>query len=144
MNWKDELVNKFGDVILDAKIINEDGLKLLDVSVKFSDLNDVEKISKEINEYIDLMYSNIDVDSLSVHSPGVELAYKIDDLINHINEMLTIYLIKNVEKQDKFNAKLLEVLEDKILIHWNSKGQFRKIFIGKNNIKKVEKYIKFN
>lgn len=144
MNWKEILEKQFGSQILEAKIIEEDGLKLLDISVNYHDLNKVEEISKQLNEFIDSNYPSLDIDSLSIHSPGVELTYKTDELEKHIGEMLTIKLNKSVEKQDKFNGKLLEVLEDKIQISWNNKGQFRKVFIDKNNIVKVEKYIKFN
>ncbi|ADN68697.1 conserved hypothetical protein [Mycoplasmopsis fermentans JER] len=144
MNWKEILEKQFGSQILEAKIIEEDDLKLLDISVNYHDLNKVEEISKQLNEFIDSNYPSLDIDSLSIHSPGVELTYKTDELGKHIGEMLTIKLNKSIEKQDKFNGKLLEVLEGKIQISWNNKGQFRKVFIDKNNIVKVEKYIKFN
>lgn len=143
MNWKTTLEEKFKDQILKVENLKEDGLDLLDITVKYTNMDDVEKISKEINEYLDSLKVEYDFDSLLIHSPGVKYDYTADELENYINEKFTINLIKAIDKKEKYIGELLEVNQDQILIKWNKKGQFRKTWLDKNNIKKIEKYIKF-
>lgn len=144
MNWKEILQKKFGNDVFDAKIEKEDGITFLFVTSSYSDMNQVEELAKKISDFLDLNYENkMNFDSLSVQSKGVKLVYEIDELGELINEFIEVNLIKNLNKQEKFIGKLLEVNEDSILVEWNAKGQFRKQVIEKTNIKKVEKHIKF-
>lgn len=143
MNWKTTLEEKFKDQILKVENLKEDGLDLLDITVKYTNMDDVEKISKEINEYLDSLKVEYDFDSLLIHSPGAKYDYTADELENYINEKFTINLIKAVDKKEKYISELLEVNQDQILIKWNNKGQFKKTWLDKNNIKKIEKFIKF-
>ncbi|VEU76650.1 ribosome assembly cofactor RimP [Mycoplasmopsis columbina] len=144
MNWKEILQKEFGNDVFDAKIEKEDGITFLFVTSSYSDMNQVEELAKKISDFLDLNYENkMNFDSLSVQSKGVKLVYEIDELGELINKFIEVNLIKNLNKQEKFIGKLLEVNEDSILVEWNAKGQFRKQVIEKTNIKKVEKHIKF-
>ncbi|EGV00513.1 hypothetical protein MCSF7_03143 [Mycoplasmopsis columbina SF7] len=144
MNWKEILQKEFGNDVFDAKIEKEDGITFLFVTSNYSDMNQVEELAKKISDFLNLNYENkMNFDSLSVQSKGVKLVYEIDELGELINEFIEVNLIKNLNKQEKFIGKLLEVNEDSILVEWNAKGQFRKQVIEKTNIKKVEKHIKF-
>ncbi|VEU75532.1 Uncharacterised BCR, YhbC family COG0779 [Mycoplasmopsis maculosa] len=143
MNWKDFLQTKFNEIIKEAKIINEDNMSFLDITVSYTDLNEVDKISKEINEYIDQSNLTLDFDYLTIHSPGFKTNYEINELGEHIDELIDLDLKKSVNKLNHYTGKLLSVNEDSIVIHWNNKGQFRKIELEKNNIIKINKHIKF-
>lgn len=142
MNWLDLLQKEFGDDVIEAKETYMDSMLILDITVKYTDLVNINTISTKINNWFDSQ--NIDrFDSISIHSPGVNLNYNIDELQNHINEDLLIKLHKNENQTDHYKAQLLEVESDSILVKWNQKGNIRKIKINKNNILSVEKYIKF-
>ncbi|MGV2392845.1 UNVERIFIED_CONTAM: hypothetical protein O8I53_07595 [Campylobacter lari] len=89
---------------------------MLDVTVKFTDLNDVDKISREINELIDASNITLDFDFLTIHSPGFKTEYEFDELNEHLEEMLSVELIKNVNKMNIYIGQLIEFNKDFIII----------------------------
>ncbi|MCT4469546.1 ribosome assembly cofactor RimP [Mycoplasma sp. HS2188] len=142
MNWKEKLQAQFGDVIVDAKETNIESMFVLDITLKHTDMSKVNAESRLINEWLDTQ--NIErFDSISIHSPGVDLNYTVDELNEHIGEELLIKLHKNENKVNEYKAILLEVFDDEILLRWNQKGNIRKIKLSKSNIASIEKYIKF-
>ncbi|MCS4536634.1 ribosome assembly cofactor RimP [Mycoplasma sp. CSL7475-4] len=142
MNWKEKLQAQFGDVIVDAKETNIESMFVLDITLKHTDMNKVNAESHLINEWLDTQ--NIErFDSISIHSPGVDLNYTVVELNEHIGEELLIKLHKNENKVNEYKAILLEVFDDEILLRWNQKGNIRKIKLSKSNIASIEKYIKF-
>lgn len=143
MKWNKLLKDEFKDEIQDVKIINENEMIILEVKVKYNDIDSVDEITKRINKFIDDLEIELDFDSLSITSPGVELHYKTDELGKLIGELLDIKLIKHVNKHNFYSGELLENNEENILIKWNCKGQFRKQLINKKLIKSIEKHIKF-
>lgn len=143
MNWKNLLVNKFGNTIADVKLLKEDGLLILEVTALSTDLKAIEELTKLINEYIDSLDVELDFDSLSVSSPGFKLDYETDELGNHIGEIIDVKLNQNVNKIDFYTGELLEDDDESILLKWNCKGQFRKVRIEKSNIKKARMNIEY-
>ncbi|WP_029608542.1 ribosome assembly cofactor RimP [Mycoplasma simbae] len=142
MNWKHILQTQFGEVILDAKEENIDGLIALDITVKHTQMEQVNNASRQINEFLDTQ--NIDrFDTISIHSPGLELNYTVESLSDHVGEDLKIKLVKAQNKTNELVSNLLEVNEQEIVVKWNQKGNIRKITIDKGNIASVEKHIKF-
>ncbi|WP_233736060.1 ribosome assembly cofactor RimP [Mycoplasmopsis agalactiae] len=96
MNWKSLLLEKFGNKINDVKIVNEDGLLILEVIASSRDLKDIEELTKIVNDYIDSLNVEFDFDSLSISSPGFTMDYETDELGNHIGEIVDVKLNKNV------------------------------------------------
>ncbi|WP_029905430.1 ribosome assembly cofactor RimP [Mycoplasmopsis opalescens] len=146
MNWK-EIFSKceLSKEILDAKIVKEDGMNLLEITVNKHDLEQIELISQKINFYFDSLDKNItdQIDSLTILSPGVSSDIQFEELSGYIGKNLFIKLKKSENKTMEYIAVLLEVNNDNILIKWNSKGNIRKIQVSKENIKQIEEYIKF-
>ncbi|MCE6056716.1 ribosome assembly cofactor RimP [Mycoplasmopsis agalactiae] len=143
MNWKSLLVEKFGNKINDVKIVNEDGLLILEVIASSRDLKDIEELTKIVNDYIDSLNVEFDFDSLSISSPGFKMDYETDELGNHIGEIVDVKLNKNVNKLDFYTGEILENNPESILLKWNCKGQFRKVEIEKANIKKISMNIEY-
>ncbi|WP_406616922.1 ribosome assembly cofactor RimP [Mycoplasmopsis adleri] len=143
MDWRKSLLEKFKDDIMDAKLINEDGLINLDITIKQTDTENLDCLNLAINEYIDQFEKDINFDCVVIHSPGFDTNYAIDELANHIGETIDIKLKKSVNKQDFYIGKLLEANETSIKIKWNCKGQFRDIEIPLDAISKVSLHIDF-
>ncbi|MBU4690416.1 ribosome assembly cofactor RimP [Mycoplasma sp. ES3157-GEN-MYC] len=142
MNWDLKLKEVFGDDILSAKETSSDGFILLEVTVKYTDMQKVNELSYKINEWFD--NENIDrFDGLEVHSPGINLSYEVNELNNHIGENLLIKLYKTENKVNEYICTLLQFNDADIIIKWNQKGNIRKIKVDKSNILSVEKFIKF-
>ncbi|MBU4689561.1 hypothetical protein [Mycoplasma zalophidermidis] len=142
LNWDLKLKEVFGDDILSAKETSSDGFILLEVTVKYTDMQKVNELSCKINEWFD--NENIDrFDGLEVHSPGINLSYEVNELNNHIGENLLIKLHKTENKVNEYICTLLQFNDADIIIKWNQKGNIRKIKVDKSNILSVEKFIKF-
>ncbi|KKB26711.1 hypothetical protein MM26B8_04810 [Mycoplasmopsis meleagridis] len=143
MNWENLLKKEFGEIILETKKINENGMIILDVKINSHDSKIVEKYTYLINNFIDRkVNTNLDFDYLSVSSAGLKIDYKIDELDKLINEYVEIYLNKSLNKKDLFIGQLLQNEENSILLKWNDKGQFKKQVITKDLISKIKKHIK--
>ncbi|MBZ4203348.1 ribosome assembly cofactor RimP [Mycoplasma tauri] len=137
MDWRKTLINEFCDQIIDVKFLNENSMKLLDVTVSHTDIQSINELTNEINSYVDGLNVELEFEAISIHSPGFDSNYKIDELESHIGEVLDVKLIKNVDKKDFYTGELLEVSESSILLRWNCKGQFRKVNILKENISSI-------
>ncbi|TNK83621.1 ribosome assembly cofactor RimP [Mycoplasmopsis pullorum] len=150
MDYKKILKDEFGDIIISAKLV-ADPIELvksslnntLEIVLNTQDLNEVEKYSKLFIEYLDNQTWFKDEWNLSVLSKGVETNISLDDVENYINQKLKFFLDKAYLTHNIFVGEVLEVLENEILIKWNDHGQFRKIKLDKNNLNKIELYIKF-
>lgn len=122
MNWKSLLVEKFGNKINDVKIVNEDGLLILEVIVLSRDFKDIEEFIKIVNDYIDLLNVEFDFDLLLISLFGFKMDYEIDELGNYIGEIVDVKLNKNVNKLDFYIGEILENNFELILLKWNCKG----------------------
>lgn len=122
MNWKSLLVEKFGNRINDVKIVNEDGLLILEVIVLSRDFKDIEEFIKIVNDYIDLLNVEFDFDLLLISLFCFKMDYEIDELGNYIGEIVDVKLNKNVNKLDFYIGEILENNFELILLKWNCKG----------------------
>lgn len=122
MNWKSLLLEKFGNKINDVKIVNEDGLLILEVIVLSRDFKDIEEFIKIVNDYIDLLNVEFDFDLLLISFFGFIMDYEIDELGNYIGEIVDVKLNKNVNKLDFYIGEILENNFEIILLKWNCKG----------------------
>ncbi|WLP85349.1 ribosome assembly cofactor RimP [Mycoplasma seminis] len=130
--------------ILYASITNDPAFgKTLSVTVDSTDLNEVEKISRELSNYLDTQNWFTDDFSLEVLSKGTDLKVTFDNIDQFIDKYLIISFKKPVENLDDMIAQLLEINENDILVKWNQKGRIRKIKIEKSNIADISEYIKF-
>ncbi|WP_027334741.1 ribosome assembly cofactor RimP [Mycoplasmopsis felifaucium] len=143
MNWKTFLVDKFKEQIKDVKITNEFGAQCLDICVNTTDLTELDRLSGEINSFIDNSGKELNYDVVSIHSPGFDTDLNVEDLANYIDSDLEFKLIKNIDKKDLYIGKLVEVNSNIAKVKWNCKGQFRTVEIPFENIKKVSLYFKF-
>ncbi|MGZ9755612.1 hypothetical protein ACXYRQ_00845 [Mycoplasma sp. 394] len=143
MNYKQILIEQFGDNILDAKMVSNDFGQTLEITSKFTDLKQVEELSKQVSMFLNTQNWFKDEYNLEVLSKGLKTDLDINDLTSYINKEIKIKTIKSYESHNIFVVTLLEVFDDKILVRWNKKGQMRKVSFEKNNISSVELYIKF-
>ncbi|QGZ97892.1 ribosome assembly cofactor RimP [Mycoplasma sp. NEAQ87857] len=140
MDYKKAITNQFGSIILEASLKSD----LLEITLNTTNLNDVEQYTRKIFSWIiEQDWYDEEKMSLSIQSAGLPLEINLDDINLYINQMVKINTVKSFEGLNHFVVELLEDLGDEILVKWNKKGQFRKIKIAKDNIKDVEKYIKF-
>lgn len=143
MNYSEILKNKFKDEILNVEILTEDGLKILDICAKYISLKEIEILTKKINTFVDETEWINEFDTISVHSPETQLTFPIEQISDYINQEVKFYFYKPIKNMEFVVGKVKEILDEKIIIIWNNKGQFRKLEIVKNNILKLEKHIKF-
>ncbi|AIA29767.1 ribosome maturation factor RimP [Mycoplasmopsis californica] len=142
MNWTAFLKEKFGDVIIEAKESKADGLFILDITVKYTNLDDIKTITEEINSQVDEKLFE-PFHFVSIHSPGTKIDIAINDLDEYIGTDLLIKTHKNEYKTNEFKVKLLSVGDEEITCQWNQKGNIRKINLTKSNISSIQKYFKF-
>lgn len=138
MDLKKILKSEFGEIIIDATIKNEFNAKVLEIITDTHNTDQLELISKKVNDYIDSL--NLDIDTLYVISKGEPIDYEIEDLKNHIGQKCNFELHKSVNKLNKLIGEIISVNPNEISIKVNFKGQFRTIILDPNNIKKVSKY----
>lgn len=143
LNYKEDLKNRFGDAIIDAKLISEFGQQILEVTVDANDLIQVNKWTTLLNEYLESVTWFKDEYALTVMSKGEKLEYEFDELVDKIGAFIKVKLNKSVNKHDIYIGELLEFNDGEILLKWNDHGQFRKIKLTKKDINNIEKYIKF-
>ncbi|VEU70593.1 ribosome assembly cofactor RimP [Mycoplasmopsis glycophila] len=143
MDYKNLLKEQFpNDIILEAKLINSND-PILEVVLNTRDLSVVEEYSRKIFTFLETQTWYKDNYSLEVLSRGDDLNLDKNDLGNNLGQMVKITTHKSFEGLNIFIAELLSESDDKILVKWNKKGQFRKIEFNKDNIIKIESYIKF-
>ncbi|WP_027121413.1 ribosome assembly cofactor RimP [Mycoplasma leonicaptivi] len=143
MDYTNILNKQFNNVILSAKMVNNEFGETLEVVTTFIDLSKVEQISREISSFLETQSWFKDEYNLEVLSKGSDLNIQLVDLENYISQDIKIKTIKSIEGNNVFIVKLLENSEDQIKVQWNKKGQIRKINILKSNIQSIEKFIKF-
>ncbi len=139
MDFLKILKNKFGNNILNVKMQND----ILTIEVDTCDLEQTIKFTKEIQQEFKEKNINYDDINLEVLSRGKKLEVEISELNQHFSNMLKFEFKKPIEEHKVIIAKLKEINDDSVLVIWNQKGRIRKISIDKNNIKKIEIYIKF-
>lgn len=142
MDFKDILSKEFGRIILDAnlKFIGTD--KTLEIVVDSRNLEEVEKYTRQIYSYLETQDWFKTTWILEVLSKGSDTNIKIDELVDFIGKKVIINLRKPFDSQNSLVAEILEDNEDKILLKWNKKGQFKKIELEKENIIKICLYFK--
>ena len=113
-----------------AYFINEDGINFLRVETLFHKMDDIEKISKEINLFVDLNYETDEQYFLDVLSKGTETPIEWEDLDQEVEKNIKVIIDSN----EIFEGTLKEVLNDSITIKYNAKGQFKLKNIAKINI----------
>ncbi|MFV8469796.1 hypothetical protein ACNQ17_02635 [Mycoplasma sp. Sp48II] len=117
--------------------------KTLSITVDSTNLDEVEKISREISTYLESQSWFTDDFALEVLSKGTDLSVTFDNIHEFIDKYLDIKLIKPFDSLTELIAKLLSIENDHILVEWNQKGRIRKIKIEKANISEISEYIKF-
>ncbi|UWV77805.1 ribosome assembly cofactor RimP [Mycoplasmopsis cynos] len=142
MDYKKMLIDHFGNVIISAKLTNSFG-NTFEVVVNYTDLNDVEDISRKISDFLDTQEWFNDEYTLEVLSKGEDLEIRFEQIGDFINNDVKVTFSKSFNSNEFIIAKILENLNDEIKFLWNQKGNIRKILIPKSEIKKIEKYIKF-
>lgn len=142
MNWKLLLAQHFNEVI-DAKETVEDGMQILDITLSHSDLNHINDASIKINKFLDENANIERFDSIVIHSPGLIDDIDFASLSQFIGQDIEIFLQKNENGVNKYNALLLEDNDQSIKIKWNQKGNIRKIDVDKSNIIKIKRHFKF-
>lgn len=141
MDYKESLIKEFGSLIFDAYLVKENNLNSLEVILNEHNFEKISIYTKSINEFIDRTFPNNNLDFISVLSKGINLEYQYEEL-NINNELLKFYLDKSVKGKNIYIGKIIEKKVDQILISWNNHGRFQKQLLDKNNLKKIEKYIK--
>ncbi|WAM06006.1 ribosome assembly cofactor RimP [Mycoplasmopsis cynos] len=111
--------------------------------MNYTDLNDVEDISRKISDFLDTQEWFNDEYTLEVLSKGEDLEIRFEQIGDFINNDVKVTFSKSFNGNEFIIAKILENLNDEIKFLWNQKGNIRKILIPKSEIKKIEKYIKF-
>ncbi|MFV8468628.1 hypothetical protein [Mycoplasma sp. VS42A] len=117
--------------------------KTLSITVDSTNLDEVEKISREISTYLESQSWFTDDFALEVLSKGTDLSVTFDNIHEFIDKYLDIKLIKPFDGLTELIAKLLSIENDHILVEWNQKGRIRKIKIENANISEISEYIKF-
>ncbi|MFV8499548.1 hypothetical protein ACNQ1M_00410 [Mycoplasma sp. VS424B] len=117
--------------------------KTLSITVDSTNLDEVEKNSREISTYLESQSWFTDDFALEVLSKGTDLSVTFDNIHEFIDKYLDIKLIKPFDGLTELIAKLLSIENDHILVEWNQKGRIRKIKIEKANISEISEYIKF-
>ncbi|MCU4706652.1 ribosome assembly cofactor RimP [Mycoplasma sp. CSL7503-lung] len=143
MDYKQKLIGEFGDIILEAKMIQNDFGPTLEVTVNHTNLKDVETLSKKISLFLETQKWFTDNHYLEVLSKGFDTNIDIDQLDKFINKDVTLKLKKSYFGQDIFVVKILEDKLDSFIASWNKKGQFKKIEFEKKDILNAELYIKY-
>lgn len=138
---KEELISKFGNLILDLEISEKEQMIIARIDV--TDLVSVEKWTDKIYDFLDQKYNIGENYAFSLESKGEEIEVKINDLNSFLNKKLRFALKKDFKGHSIYVGELLENNEDDILIKWNDHGQFKKIKLQKENIEKIEIYIKY-
>jgi ribosome maturation factor RimP len=137
---------------LDMEIISVDyvcefGMKILRVIASkepVMTIEDSSALNRLISEELDKLDLIEEEYFLEVSSEGIEKELRTNsDIIKAINEYICIEGFKKIEEQDELYGTLLGLANDVVTIEVNFKGQFRKIDIKKEEIKKIRLAVKF-
>ncbi len=104
-------------------------------------IEDCEKVSKEIDNYLDELNPTDDSPYiLNVSSPGLDRPLKNDkDLNRNINKEISITLFSKIDGKKKFEGKLIAYNEKEITIKTNEK----ELKIERDKIAHIVQTIKF-
>lgn len=116
--------------------------RFLRVEVNLKSLDEIAMLSREISAYLDTVDHDIEEYYLDVFSSGTDQSLDINDLDKHLEANVFVELNEEIKDYKSFEGTLIEVTEEKIVVKWNAKGQFRKQEIQKNNIKDIKLYAK--
>ncbi|QSF13564.1 ribosome assembly cofactor RimP [Mycoplasma sp. Mirounga ES2805-ORL] len=143
MNWKNYLIDKFNDEVIDVKLSKNDMSTMdLVVTSKYQDIEKVNLLTQKINNVLDeLDSSKFNFDNLVVESKGFEIDLEWKNLID--GEKIVVVLNKSIKGNEKFIGELVSHSEELLNVRWNCKGQFRNQEISRSDIKKIERYIKY-
>ncbi|UWD34365.1 ribosome assembly cofactor RimP [Mesomycoplasma molare] len=137
MNILEKLKENFSD-ILEAYFEKEGSLLFLRIKTNHTDLLNIEKISKQISDFLDVYDHSEKEYYLDVFSKGEDLKIEIDKLDSFISKKLQIWKDEN----SFIIGKLLENNEEHLLLEVNLKGRIKKETILKKDIYKINLYIK--
>ncbi len=137
MNILKDLHKKFGEKITSAKWETEFGAEFLRIEVQEPNLEKLTAISKEISDYLDTIDQLNKKYFLDIFSSGTEKEITFDNIGKYIDKNIFISLKKPIKDKIEFEGKLIDVIENTLIIKWNSKGQFRKQKLSKNDIQKI-------
>ena len=132
MSIEKAILKKFKN-IEKVYFIKEEGINFLRIETSLHEMEDIEKISKSINLYLDENYESEQQYFLDVLSKGTETSIKWKDLNKELEKN-----IKVITKDKNVVEGILKDASDKeIIIRYNAKGQFRNKNIAKINIDKI-------
>jgi len=132
MSIEKAILKKFKN-IEKVYFIKEEGINFLRIETSLHEMEDIEKISKSINLYLDENYESEQQYFLDVLSKGTETSIKWKDLNKELGKN-----IKVITKDKNVVEGILKDASDKeIIIRYNAKGQFRNKNIAKINIDKI-------
>lgn len=137
MDVKQTLQKNFPEV-KDAFFEKEAGALFLRIEVSLKTLDQVSELSRNISNFLDQNEPSEKEYFLDIYSSGAEHLIELDDLENYFEKTITVKLKKPIKDKPDFEGKLLSVDQEKIIIRWNAKGQFRKQEIEKSNIESVK------
>jgi len=106
---KFELVNK-------AYFENEDNLTFLRVEVNLTNLEEVTKLSREINNFVDEHDKSDKEFYLDIFSSGTEKTIDKNNLQKELGQNILVQLNNNIKEKDSFEGELLEANEESIII----------------------------
>ncbi|EFF41304.1 ribosome assembly cofactor RimP [Mycoplasmopsis alligatoris] len=129
-----EAIKKNFPIVLEIKEIQNNKDKTLEITLDCNDLLTVEKYSRQIYEYLETNNLLDDSTNLEVFSKGSDIEIKLDEVNNHLNKKVLVGLKNPIQNLNPIPGKILSVSNDHIVLHWNNKGQFRKVEILKENI----------
>lgn len=141
MQIEKKLQDKFTQ-INNAYFEEDRSTKFLRVEVNLKSLDEIAMLSREISAYLDTVDHDIEEYYLDVFSSGTDQSLDINDLDKHLEANVFVELNEDIKDYKSFEGTLIEVTEEKIVVKWNAKGQFRKQEIQKNNIKDIKLYAK--
>ncbi|QJB71114.1 ribosome assembly cofactor RimP [Mycoplasma sp. 1654_15] len=138
MTLETSIVENFENVV-SAKFEIENNIKFLRVQTNLKDLKEIENLTRQISDFIDK--HNLEDETsfyLDVVSVGTDADINFDDLQNHINEYIQVWL----SKEDFVLGYLLDKSKDIITLEINIKGRKKKQILTLQQIEKINSYIK--
>ncbi|MGZ9432124.1 hypothetical protein [Mycoplasma sp. 613B] len=123
--------------ILEAYFEKEGSLNFLIIKTNFTDLNDIEKISRKISDFLDKEDSIKEEYYLDVFSKGSDIDINIENIEEFINKKIQIWF----NEKDFIIGKLIQNNENTLLLEINLKGRMKKEEINKEKIEKINLYI---
>lgn len=138
MTLETSIVENFENVV-SAKFEIENNIKFLRVQTNLKDLKEIENLTRQISDFIDKHNLGDETSFyLDVVSVGTDADINFDDLQNHINEYIQVWL----SKEDFVLGYLLDKNKDIITLEINIKGRKKKQILTLQQIEKINSYIK--